>query len=63
MPQKKNKSPADKFNPAAQHAVEQFLYRQAECLELLQRAGFGAVKLERYKISWLWGLMTAVVSL
>ena len=38
-------------------------YREAECLELLQAAGFGAVRLERYKISWLWGLMTAVVSL
>jgi ubiquinone/menaquinone biosynthesis C-methylase UbiE len=38
-------------------------YRQAECLELLQQAGFRTVKLERYKISWLWGLMTAVVNL
>jgi ubiquinone/menaquinone biosynthesis C-methylase UbiE len=37
-------------------------YRQAECLDLLRRAGFGEVKLERYKISWLWGLMTAVVT-
>ena len=37
-------------------------YRRAECLDLLQRAGFRDVKLERYKISWLWGLMTAVVT-
>lgn len=37
-------------------------YRHAECLALLQRAGFDAVKLERYKINWLWGLMTAVVT-
>jgi ubiquinone/menaquinone biosynthesis C-methylase UbiE len=37
-------------------------YRQAECLALLQAAGFRDVKLERYKISWLWGLMTAVVT-
>ena len=37
-------------------------YRQAECYELLQRAGFRDVRLERYKISWLWGLMTAVVT-
>ena len=38
-------------------------YRQAECLDLLHRAGFSDVKLERYKISWLWGLMTAVVTM
>jgi len=37
-------------------------YREAECLELLRVAGFGDVKLERYKISWLWGLMTAVIT-
>jgi len=37
-------------------------YRQAECLHLLRRAGFSDVKLERYKINWLWGLMTAVVT-
>ena len=33
MLQKKNKSFASKFNPATQHAVEQFLYRQAELLD------------------------------
>jgi ubiquinone/menaquinone biosynthesis C-methylase UbiE len=38
-------------------------YREAECLELLGGAGFGDVKLERYKINWLWGLMTAVVTI
>ena len=36
-------------------------YRQAECLELLRKAGFGTIEFERYKINWLWGLMTAVV--
>ena len=36
-------------------------YRQAECLELLHAAGYRDVSIERYKISWLWGLMTAVV--
>lgn len=36
-------------------------YRHAECLDLLRTAGFKDVKLERYKINWLWGLMTAVV--
>lgn len=38
-------------------------YRKAECLDLLQHAGLKDVKLERYKINWLWGLMTAVVVL
>jgi ubiquinone/menaquinone biosynthesis C-methylase UbiE len=38
-------------------------YREGECLDLLGQAGFGAVRLERYKISWLWGLMTAVVTI
>jgi len=35
-------------------------YRQAECLELLNAAGYEVEIFERYKISWLWGLMTAV---
>ena len=38
-------------------------YREAECLDLLGQAGFGTVRFERYKISWLWGLMTAVVTI
>ena len=37
-------------------------YRQAECLELIHRAGFSDASLDRYKINWLWGLMTAVIS-
>jgi ubiquinone/menaquinone biosynthesis C-methylase UbiE len=36
-------------------------YRQAECRQLLHAAGYRDVTIERYKISWLWGLMTAVV--
>ena len=36
-------------------------YRQAECLELLHAAGYRDITIERYKISWLWGLMTAVI--
>jgi ubiquinone/menaquinone biosynthesis C-methylase UbiE len=36
-------------------------YRQAECRKLLHAAGYRDVIIERYKISWLWGLMTAVV--
>lgn len=35
-------------------------YGSAECCAVLEGAGFGAVRVERYKISWLWGLMTAV---
>ena len=38
-------------------------YREAECLDLLRKAGFGDIMFERYKINWLWGLMTAVVTI
>jgi len=38
-------------------------YREVECLALLREAGFTAVRFERYKINWLWGLMTAVVTI
>ena len=38
-------------------------YRQAECLELLRISGLTDVRFERYKINWLWGLMTAVVTI
>ena len=34
-------------------------YRRSECLTLLNRAGHADATVERYKISWLWGLMTA----
>jgi ubiquinone/menaquinone biosynthesis C-methylase UbiE len=34
-------------------------YRQNECLALLKIAGHSDASIERYKISWLWGLMTA----
>ena len=37
-------------------------YRQGECLELLRAAGFASPYIERYKINWLWGLMTAVAT-
>ncbi len=30
-----------------------------DCARLLHEAGFEAVEVERYRISWLWGLMTA----
>jgi len=34
-------------------------YRQEECVALIEAAGCADVNVERYKISWLWGLMTA----
>lgn len=34
-------------------------YRQAECASLLRQAGYPEPEIDRYKISWLWGLMTA----
>lgn len=34
-------------------------YRQSECLALLREAGHFDATVERYKISWLWGLLTA----
>jgi ubiquinone/menaquinone biosynthesis C-methylase UbiE len=38
------------------------IYRQRECMRLLREAGHGGAEVERYKISWLWGLMTARVT-
>ncbi len=35
-------------------------YGSAECRRLLERAGLSVLLLDRYKITWLWGLMTAV---
>ena len=35
------------------------VYRRLECLDLLLGAGYCNVDVERYKINWLWGLMTA----
>ncbi|MBW4552811.1 MAG: methyltransferase domain-containing protein [Aphanocapsa sp. GSE-SYN-MK-11-07L] len=34
-------------------------YRAAQVQTLLQAAGFERVVVERYKINWLWGMMTA----
>lgn len=44
------------FN-AAHHRT----YRQHELLELLRQAGNVQSEIERYKINWFWGLMTAKV--
>src|SRR5262245_54397141 len=37
-------------------------YRQAECSSVLQAAGYDDITIDRYKISWLWGLMTAIAT-
>ncbi|MBU6392322.1 MAG: methyltransferase domain-containing protein, partial [Planctomycetes bacterium] len=34
-------------------------YGQDACERFLRNAGYHHVKVERYKINWLWGLMTA----
>lgn len=34
------------------------MYGSAECRKLLESASFSRIRMERYKISWLWGLMT-----
>ena len=34
-------------------------YRSVECRDLLQAAGFADAKVEIYRITWFWGLMTA----
>lgn len=36
------------------------IYSADECAQLLRDGGFEPLAIDRYKISWLWGLMTAV---
>lgn len=36
------------------------IYSTKECQKLLEDAGFAQVCVEQYRITWLWGLMTAV---
>lgn len=38
------------------------IYRQRELCRLLSRAGFDGIGHERYKIDWLWGMMTVLAS-
>lgn len=38
------------------------VYRERECLRLLKEMGYQQVDIECYRISWLWGLMTARVT-
>lgn len=37
-------------------------YGSKECRELFMEAGFASVDIERYRINWLWGLMTATAT-
>jgi hypothetical protein len=34
-------------------------YSRKECENLLRESGFYNIQIERYKINWLWGMMTA----
>lgn len=45
------------FSPAYVKA-----YREREFLRLLEQAGYPRAHIERYKINWLWGMMTARVT-
>jgi len=38
------------------------VYRERDCLRLFKEAGLARAHVNRYKISWLWGLMTAKVT-
>ena len=38
------------------------VYRQRDCLRLFKEAGLAQASIDRYRISWLWGLMTATVT-
>ena len=38
------------------------VYRERDCLRLFKEAGLAQASIDRYKISWLWGLMTARVT-
>jgi ubiquinone/menaquinone biosynthesis C-methylase UbiE len=42
--------------------AHQRIYGRSECATLLTGADFQLGSLERYRISWLWGLMTAVAN-
>lgn len=37
-------------------------YRERECVQLLKEVGHAVVDIDRYRINWLWGMMTARVT-
>ncbi len=36
------------------------IYGRQDCADLLENAGVQAVRVDRYRVGWVWGLMTAV---
>ncbi|HEY6843318.1 MAG TPA: class I SAM-dependent methyltransferase [Thermoanaerobaculia bacterium] len=40
--------------------LRQRIFKRSECAALLEENGFRVLRIDRYKISWIWGLMTAV---
>jgi ubiquinone/menaquinone biosynthesis C-methylase UbiE len=38
------------------------VYGEQECVQMLKDAGYALVKMDRYKITWLWGLMTSIAT-
>ena len=42
------------------HGTQHRVLTTTECNALLQDAGFRVTSIETYRVSWLWGLMTAV---
>ncbi|TAL96980.1 MAG: methyltransferase domain-containing protein [Rhodanobacter sp.] len=51
----------DRYLRLFQHAHFK-TYRERECVRLLQEAGYVVVDIDRYRINWLWGMMTARVT-
>ena len=41
-------------------ASHQRIFSKSECVAMLEESGFRVLQIDDYKISWLWGLMTAV---
>jgi ubiquinone/menaquinone biosynthesis C-methylase UbiE len=41
-------------------SAHQRIYGTEECRQLAEAAGFAVERLDRYKVSWLWGMMTLV---
>lgn len=39
------------------------IFSRSECVAMLEQSGFRVLRIDRYKISWIWGLMTAVAEL
>ena len=37
-------------------------YSRRSCARLLRENGYSVTRVDRYKISWLWGLMTATAA-